>query len=122
MTISDLDINLQERLLKERGILYKKWHKNNSESVIFTNIEGTRYLYAYRSKSSKSICGSKIGNKWIVRYGAISLSKNGNDYEWVRSAKTFTQAANGANVPKYVKTKEDVITIAQSIGILVIDI
>ena len=116
MKYSELPIEVQENIKKERTQLHKKWYVNNSNRVIFTNLEGTRYFSAYKTTNTRSICGELKMGRWHIDYGVISFS-NG---ELIRSEKRFRKSQNGTIIPEKVETIEEVIKVAQNIGTLVI--
>lgn len=129
MIIKDLAIEIKNELLKQRQELHVLWRKNNAYHVCFTNKEGTRYFTAER------ICMSWSDNKghympfgggtyWQIKYGRIKCAA-GKDimgeptYQWIKSKEIFSKSLNGTDIPKEVKTKNDVIKIAKQIGTLV---
>lgn len=131
MTLDDLPKDVSDALRKERLLLHKKWFKNDSYNICFTNLDGTRYFTASRKQDSWNDDKGHYmpfggGSQWHIRYGAILWRTTRNplgqkDYEWCKSSKTFGKSANGTIVPQMVGTKKEVLDIAKAIGIFVME-
>jgi len=117
MKFYELPLEWQEKLSEERPKLHKRNHIGKS-SVILYNEEGTRFFYAsYCSGMWRGDCP-----RWYVNYGAVQFARKyddtgrGVEYEW-RWGKKYTQSANGTDIPRWVRTKKDVLELVEKIGI-----
>lgn len=127
MNISELDLEIQNKLLSSRKELHNEWKRNTQYEVVFTNIEGTRYFRAMRKQLSYSDNKGNYmpfggGSIWHVRYGCIVWNREVNfrveEYKWIESSrKIFNKSSNGTIVPSRLKTKKEVLELAKRIGI-----
>lgn len=124
MLFSELPIETQTRLNSERLELCKK-QENTSYCILLYNEAGTRYLLATRHQHSWNDDKGHYmpfggGSEWSVKYGQVGFARVrqaiGFDYDLVRG-KCFIKSRNGVEIPKSVKTKKEVLSIAKQIGI-----
>lgn len=118
MKFSNLTPQERTRLFEEQKVLCKRWYKNNSKTIIFTNLEGTRFFKAYKLPKTKTLTNSIKGGDWMVRYGEIDIQMIDGKYQWVRTEVSFS-SSNGTFIPKKVSSKEEALEIAKQIGTLV---
>lgn len=121
MLLSELPLNIQEQLTKERSELETKWYKNDGYNLVLVNKEGTRYFVAHREND---FCGGGCSyNQWRIHYGMIQWCMHKENmfgevytsYKWVQG-KTFG-ARNGIEIPRTLNKKAEVIQLAKSLGI-----
>ena len=123
MKLQDLPQDIQDKLLKERAVLYKTMRANDAWHVACVNKEGTRYFEAWRKNDFSKWSGGSIHGWWRVRYGKVLWDSRpwplggGKDYFWVFSNKTFKKSVNGTEIPTEVHTKKEVLELAKAIGI-----
>lgn len=128
MTLSELPIEVQERLAKDRISLAEQ-NINTPYEVMLHNADGTRYFSArrkqeawYDNKGNYLPFGG--GSHWSIIYGAVQFRRYRSplgtiEYE-LTHGKTYFKSANGTEIPKCVATKKEVISIAKAIGIFTI--
>ena len=125
MKFSELPVETQDRLNKERNLLKNKCI-NEAYTIYFTNQDGTRYFYAKRrsidwSNDKGAYMPFGGGTYWIVRYGAIQFERykdplGGIDFRWC-DGKTYGKSVNGTIIPKTLNTKKEVMELVKAIGI-----
>ena len=125
MKLSELPQDIQDQLKEERKQLYIKWRRNTSHEVCFTDKEGTRYFYASRKLDNPTPgMGCYGSSTWYIRYGKILWGTRelgwGFDpiYEWRCTGQIFGKSANGTEIPRWVKSKKEVMAIIKAIGTL----
>lgn len=102
------------KLNQQRASLCTKKMVNKCREVRFYNQQGTRCFWAYKS----------IGmQEWNVRYGKVVISQQSDGkYILTMSRETeFSQSANGTDIPRKVKSRTQVMELAEKIGTLVIN-
>lgn len=99
---------------EQRAILYVKRRVNKCREVRFYNEPGTRCFWAWKSTGRQ---------EWNVRYGEVVISRQSNGkYELTMSRnREFSLSANGTQIPRKVKSRTQVMAIAESIGTLMIN-
>ena len=125
MKFSELPTEIQMQLNREREELKKK-AINTSYMVHLYSIDGSRYFYARRiCESWNDNKGNSMpfggGSHWRMSYGKVQIESFRNpvgekDYR-LCDGKTFSKSMNGVSIPREVKTKKEVMSIIQSIGI-----
>ena len=124
-TLSELPVEIQDKLKAERVSLYKTWKRNDAYHICFTNLEGTRYFLATRKSVPSYVSDRPFGggSYWVVRYGKILWSSKPSpvgtilyEYFW-KKGQCFGKAQNGTIIPNHVATKKEVLEIAKAVGI-----
>lgn len=124
MIFSELPIEVQEKLNKEKKELHKN-RKNDSYYILLYNEEGTRYVECHRisipySDNRGNYMPFGGGSCWDIRYGKMAYRKQkhliGNGFDWVLCKGDRFTSVNGYEIPKQVKTKKEVIEVIKRIG------
>ena len=102
------------KINEQRASLCTKKMINKCREVRFYNQQGTRCFWAYKSIGMR---------KWNVRYGKVVIAQQSNGkYALTMSKATeFSQSANGTIIPRTLQSRTQVMELAESIGILVIN-
>ena len=124
-TLSELPVDIQDKLKEERTNLYKTWKRDEAYHICFTNKEGTRFFLATRKSVPSYVSDRPFGggSYWVVRYGKILWDSKQSpvgpvlyEYFW-KKGQCFGKAQNGTVIPNQVATKKEVLAIAKEIGI-----
>ena len=109
-----IDMKTMAQINEQRATLYVKRRVNKCREVRFYNEQGTRCFWAWKSTGRQ---------EWNVRYGEVVISQQTNGkYELTMSRnREFSLSANGTYIPRRVKSRTQVMEIAESIGTLMIN-
>lgn len=125
MKFSELPTDIQLILKSEQATLSER-NTDTPYRIVLYNKEGTRYFVAVRRvkcwADNKGHCmpfGG--GSEWAIRYGKMAFRRyvtpaGTTEYELTEGVK-FRKSANGTDIPARVKSKAEVLEIAQKIGI-----